>query len=47
MYRLYRDNDNGDIYYNDLIMGKDDRTWRDLAEYSFNQDTLDWTNMLD
>ena len=42
MYRLYRFND-GDIYYDDRICGKDDSGWRDLVSYSFNQETLEWT----
>ena len=43
VYRLYRDNESGDIYYVDQIWGKDDSAWRDLAVYSFNQETLEWT----
>ena len=43
MYRLYRFIDYGNIYYYDEIYGKDGSGWRDLAKYSFNQETLDWT----
>ena len=43
-YQLYRFND-GNIYYDDKIYGKDDSGWRTLAEYRFNQETLDWTEL--
>ena len=44
-YHLYRDNKSGDIYYYDQIRGKDDKFWRFLAKYRFNQETLDWTKI--
>ena len=44
IYRFYRDNESGDIYYSDLILGKDNN-WRYLAEYRFNPETLEWTNI--
>ena len=47
LYRLFRFNKSGDIHYNDGIYGKDDSGVRSLAEYRFNQETLDWTNLLD
>jgi len=30
------------IEYHDIIWGKDDRFWRDLVKYRFNQETLVW-----
>ena len=42
-YQLYRDNESGDIYYDDQIWSKDVRGWRTLARYRFNHETLDWT----
>ena len=45
MYRLCRDNEFGYIYYYDEIWGKDDSRWRDLATYSFNKETLEWTKL--
>ena len=43
LYRLYRDNTSGNIYYIDKILGKNDSSWRYLADYRFNQETLEWT----
>ena len=45
IYRLYRDNKSGEIQYKDSIWGKDDSDWRTLADYRFNQETLDWTKL--
>ena len=45
VYRLYRWNKSGNIEYHDRILGKDDKIWRLLAKYSFNQETLDWTKI--
>ena len=45
LYRLFRFNKSGDIRYNDQILGKDDSGWRKLARYSFNQETLEWTQL--
>ena len=43
LYYLYRDNESGNIAYEDSKWGKYDVTWRILANYSFNQETLEWT----
>ena len=37
---------NGDIYYYDQIWGKDDSSWRILATYRFNPETLDWSKFI-
>ena len=46
VYRLFRFNDTGDIHYIDKISVYDS-SWRNIARYSFNPETLVWTNMLD
>ena len=43
-YRLRRFND-GNIQYKDQIWDKDNSSWRDLAKYRFNPETLDWTKL--
>ena len=45
VYRLFRYNKSGDIYYYDEIYGKDDSAWRYLAKYRFNQETLEWKKL--
>ena len=45
VYRLFRFNNSGNIEYHDRILGKDESDWRDLAKYSFNQETLEWTQL--
>ena len=45
VYRLHRDNKSGNIEYQDRIKGKGDNDWRELAKYSFNAETLDWTKL--
>ena len=45
VYRLFRFNNSGNIAYHDQIKGKEDRFWRTLANYRFNQETLDWTKL--
>ena len=44
-YRLVRFNKSGNIHYEEQIWGKDDNGWRYLAEYRFNPETLEWTNL--
>ena len=44
-YCLYRSNIYGNIYYQDLVWGKEDSGWRYLAHYKFNQETLEWTKL--
>ena len=44
-YQLYRDNKSGEIQYEDKILGKDDIFYRTLEAYSFNQETLEWTQL--
>ena len=43
-YRLYRDNESGNIEYED-ILGKDDSGYRTLATYRFNKETLEWKKL--
>ena len=46
VYRLFRYNDDGEIHYEDKILGKDDSGWRFLAAYRFNPETLEWKKLI-
>ena len=47
VYRLRRYNTSRKIAYTDAVKGKDDKHWRELTKYTFNPETLEWTNALD
>ena len=44
-YQLNRFNTSGEILYFDQFAGKDDSDLRTLAKHSFNQETLEWTQL--
>ena len=44
MYCVYRFNASGNIFYGDKIWGRDGSHWKTLVDYSFNQETLEWTD---
>ena len=46
MYRLFRFNESGNIYYQDQIKGKDDSDWRYHTRYQFNPGTLEWKKLI-
>ena len=43
-YVLYKDNESGNIQYQDVIWGYS-RSWIYQARYSFNPETLDWKKL--